>query len=191
MGGDFIGSHLVELSTGYDFLKSVILVALNKFIPPKISNRHFAGVYFLCKETKHLLPYFYKNNEFDVEKEIKTPELKFISSSNDRSGFLIYKSNAITDKHYDKVIFFDDFTHESSILGHNIIGGTNAIEESYEKGLFNELLIGIVIEHRKLMGFHCYKVCWALTTVLGPVEGLEPEWFKQKELSLFQKAIKI
>ena len=94
MGGDFIGSHLVELSTGYDFLKSVILVALNKFIPPKISNRHFAGVYFLCKETKHLLPYFYKNNEFDVEKEIKTPELKFISSSNDRSGFLIYKSNA-------------------------------------------------------------------------------------------------
>ena len=55
----------------------------------------------------------------------------------------------------------------------------------------NELLIGIVIEHRKLMGFHCYKVCWALTTVLGPVEGLEPEWFKQKELSLFQKAIKI
>ena len=54
---------------------------------------------------------------------------------------------AITDKHYDKVIFFDDFTHESSILGHNIIGGTNAIEESYEKGLFNELLIGIGYKH--------------------------------------------
>ena len=29
MGGDYIGSHLVELSTGVDFLKNVILVALN------------------------------------------------------------------------------------------------------------------------------------------------------------------
>ena len=55
----------------------------------------------------------------------------------------------------------------------------------------NDLLIGIVIEHRKLMGFHCYKICWALDTTINPVEGLESEWFKQKELSLFQKAIKI
>ena len=36
MGGDFIGSHLVQLSTGYDFLRGVIEVALGEFTPPDI-----------------------------------------------------------------------------------------------------------------------------------------------------------
>jgi len=36
MGGDFIGSHLVELSTGYDFVKGVIDVALGSFDIPVI-----------------------------------------------------------------------------------------------------------------------------------------------------------
>lgn len=54
---------------------------------------------------------------------------------------------AITDKHYNKVIFFDDFTSESNILGHSVIGDTNDIEQSYQKGLFNELLIGIGYKH--------------------------------------------
>lgn len=92
MGGDFIGSHLVELSTGYDFLEAVILVALNRFEIPIISHRQYAGVYFLCEETKNILPYFYRENEFDVEKKINNEELKSIKNSNDRSGFLIYKS---------------------------------------------------------------------------------------------------
>ena len=53
----------------------------------------------------------------------------------------------------------------------------------------NDLLIGVVIDHRKLMGFHCYKIEWALTAGLAPIEGLDPEWFKQKDLSLFRRAI--
>ena len=59
MGGDFIGSHLVELSTQYDYLKGVINVSLNKFeIPILMEKGYFSGVYFLSKETEYLLPFF-------------------------------------------------------------------------------------------------------------------------------------
>jgi biotin carboxylase len=93
MGGDFIGSHLVQLSTEYDFLKGVIDVALNQFSIPVFSDKHFSGVYYLCKETGYLKPYFEANNDFDFEKKILKQELKNITNSNDRSGFLIYQSD--------------------------------------------------------------------------------------------------
>jgi len=57
MGGDFIGSHLVQLSTGYDFLKGVIDISLGHFEIPVQDKKNSSGVYFLCEETKHLLPY--------------------------------------------------------------------------------------------------------------------------------------
>ncbi|MGI0107077.1 ATP-grasp domain-containing protein [Salinimicrobium sp. WS361] len=90
MGGDFIGSHLVELSTGYDFLEAVIFVALNKFTVPHFNKRTFSGVYFLCKESEKIKPYFILKNNFDVQKEIQNEELKYVTNSNDRSGYLIY-----------------------------------------------------------------------------------------------------
>lgn len=92
MGGDFIGSHLVELSTGYDFLKGVIQCALNNFEKPQLPNKNHSGVFFLCEETKELLPYFNKNNTFDIEKKILDQNLKSIHNSSDRSGYLIYQS---------------------------------------------------------------------------------------------------
>lgn len=93
MGGDFIGSHLVELSTGYDFLEGVINVALGKHETPVLKNYYFSGVYFLCKETEQILPYFSQENNFDVLKEIQNNTLKNITNSNDRSGYLIYQTN--------------------------------------------------------------------------------------------------
>jgi biotin carboxylase len=92
MGGDFIGSHLVALSTGYDFLKGVIQCALNEFEEPELTAKNHSGVFFLCEETKELLPYFNKNNTFDIEKKILDQSLKSIHNSNDRSGYLIYQS---------------------------------------------------------------------------------------------------
>jgi biotin carboxylase len=92
MGGDFIGSHLVELSTGYDFLKAVINVSLNQFEEPIIKENLYSGVYFLCEQTKNLLPYFQKKYDFEIEKEVQNHELKKITNSNDRSGYLIYQS---------------------------------------------------------------------------------------------------
>jgi biotin carboxylase len=93
MGGDFIGSHLVALSTGYDFLKGVIDVALNEFEEPILKTNKHSGVYYLSKETEYLKPYFIKNNAFDIEKKILKTELYTILNSNDRSGYLIYQDN--------------------------------------------------------------------------------------------------
>ena len=93
MGGDFIGSHLVKLSTGFDFLKGVIDVAMNQFEQPLLTNSAYSGVYFLSKESEPLLPYFHQDNGFDVEKKILKPGLTAITNSNDRSGYLIYQAN--------------------------------------------------------------------------------------------------
>ena len=95
MGGDFIGSDLVRLSTGYDFLKGVIEVALGTFEEPKLTEHNHSGVYFLCKETERLKPIIenYKNYPEIVEAEITDNELRNIEQSADRSGYLIYQSN--------------------------------------------------------------------------------------------------
>jgi biotin carboxylase len=91
MGGDFIGSHLVELSTGYDYLKAVINISLGKFNMPVNLANNFAGVYFLSKETEYLMPYFLKDNLFVIEKKVTRKQLKNIVSSNERSGYIIYQ----------------------------------------------------------------------------------------------------
>lgn len=95
MGGDFIGSDLVRLSTGYDFVKGVIDVALGAFNEPKLIESNHSGVYFLCKETEYLLPYFANTNNIEgvVMSEQTDAELRNITCSADRSGYLIYKSN--------------------------------------------------------------------------------------------------
>lgn len=101
MGGDFIGSDLVQLSTGFDFVQAVIDIALNQF-EGKVEKtlNQFSGIYFLSKNTEQLLPYFENNASIDfniIKKEIQNPRLKYIKSSNDRSGYLIYQANHIID----------------------------------------------------------------------------------------------
>ncbi len=92
MGGDFIGSHLVLLSSGFDFLKAAIQVALGEFAVPKLSFKKCSGVYFYSQETAHLLPYFQSKNDFDVMKDIFKDSIQPVLQSNDRSGYLIYQS---------------------------------------------------------------------------------------------------
>lgn len=95
MGGDFIGSDLVQLSTGYDFLKGVIDVALGNFHTPQILERHYSGVYFLCEETKHLKSIIEKWKDIKeiFKAEITSNDLHAVSCSGDRSGYMIYKSS--------------------------------------------------------------------------------------------------
>lgn len=93
MGGDFIGSHLVQLSTGYDFLEGVIDIALGKYETPILKSNNFSGVYFLCKETEKILHFFNQKNNFDFKKQIQDSNFKNITNSNDRSGYLIYQDN--------------------------------------------------------------------------------------------------
>ena len=94
MGGDFIGSDLVRLSTGYDFLKGVIEVALGDFHEPVITEHQYSGVYFLSKETERLKPIIvnWQSHPEIVEAEVTDNELRHIECSGDRSGYLIYQS---------------------------------------------------------------------------------------------------
>ena len=96
MGGDFIGSNLVQLSTGYDFLKGVIEVALGDFHEPVITEHSCSGVYFLSEETKRLKSIIVNWKAYPeiVEAEITDEELRHIECSGDRSGYLIYKSKS-------------------------------------------------------------------------------------------------
>ncbi|MCH5308521.1 MAG: ATP-grasp domain-containing protein [Prevotella sp.] len=95
MGGDFIGSTLVQLSTGYDFLKGVIDVALGIFEKPRLAENHHSGVYFLSKETAHLKHIIEKWENYPeiIEAEITDEKLRSIECSGDRSGYLLYKAN--------------------------------------------------------------------------------------------------
>lgn len=94
MGGDFIGSDLVRLSTGYDFLKGVIEVALGEYHKPVISEHNYSGVYFLSKETERLKPIIedWQSHPEIVEAEVTDNELRHIECSGDRSGYFIYQS---------------------------------------------------------------------------------------------------
>lgn len=92
MGGDFIGSDLVRLSTGYDFLRGVIDVALGQFEEPVFGEPYYAGVYFLCEETKHLLRIMKEANLPQIVRaEITDVDLRKVTCSADRSGYLIYQ----------------------------------------------------------------------------------------------------
>ena len=94
MGGDFIGSDLVQLSTGYDFLRGVIEVALGTFNPPQLAEHNYSGVYFLSEATARLKPIIEQHTLPEiVQAEITDPELHPLTCSGDRSGYLIYKSD--------------------------------------------------------------------------------------------------
>ena len=95
MGGDFIGSHLVHLSTGYDFLQATIELSLGTFTPPNLDKeeKYIAEVYFLSQETSWLKPIIENRENYPeiVEAKILNKNLTTLRSSSDRSGYLICK----------------------------------------------------------------------------------------------------
>lgn len=95
MGGDFIGSDLVKLSTGYDFLKGVIEVALGSFEEPILTKMKYSGVYFLCEETASILPIIQNADKYPeiVKAEVTDSILRNIECSADRSGYMIYQAD--------------------------------------------------------------------------------------------------
>ena len=69
MGGDFIGSDLVRLSTGYDFLEGVIRVALGEIVHPDPKPIARSSVEFMAPEN--------------------------VNCSAERTGYIIYKNDEI------------------------------------------------------------------------------------------------
>jgi biotin carboxylase len=104
MGGDFIGSHLVELSTGFDFLKATIDVALNQFNIDKyksIPKKLFSGVYYNVAKPGKVMSI--KNNFIDFPDIVYCEPLckvgdiidSTVDGSDKRSGVMIYSSDMV------------------------------------------------------------------------------------------------
>jgi biotin carboxylase len=102
MGGDFIGSHLVELSTGFDFLKATIDVSLGNFAFEKYANpkkNKFSGVYFLSGQQGKIAEIV--DNSEDFSEVVYHQELKkvgdfvdgVVDGSDKRIGLVVYSSN--------------------------------------------------------------------------------------------------
>lgn len=93
-GGDYISTHLVQLSTNCDFIKEIINIALDCYdasgYPYK--NVAYSGVYFLTKQTEYLLKYFEQDISCIVQKEFNRNISESISN-NDRSGYMIYRNS--------------------------------------------------------------------------------------------------
>lgn len=95
-GGDDISNKLVQMSTGKDYLRCMIEVALGTYNGPiQVSNPSYAGIYYLCKQTEEYLPFFdqAKKESWFIEGEVKNRVLKESHSNYERDGYFIYKSD--------------------------------------------------------------------------------------------------
>ena len=95
MGGDCIGSHLVRLSTGYDFVKGVIEVSLGNFQLPEKPNQDYSGIYYLTGQPGTIKQIVDRTSSFPqiVERNIFVKEgdmIQELRESGDRLGYYIY-----------------------------------------------------------------------------------------------------
>ncbi len=94
MGGDFIGSDLVRLSTGYDYLSGVIEVSLGKFNIPILDNVDYSGVYFYSSLTENVKDAYIEYSENIVQYSFDDKLKEELKQSADRSGYFIYQSKS-------------------------------------------------------------------------------------------------
>lgn len=93
MGGDYISSDLVRLSTGYDFVDGAIKLAIGKFEKPTFSKPMHSGVYFYSKlapEVGEIIKNHEKWPEI-VEWEYSVEPLMDVRSNADRRGYFLYQ----------------------------------------------------------------------------------------------------
>lgn len=66
-GGDHIAWPLTELSTGYNFIKGAIQIALGEFkgVDTSSFEHNYAGVYFVTRQTQWLKPIFDECEKYD------------------------------------------------------------------------------------------------------------------------------
>lgn len=55
--------------------------------------------------------------------------------------------HAITDGHFNNVVFFDDYTDELTAHGYDILGGVDYLESAFAKAQFHQLIIAIGYKH--------------------------------------------
>ena len=93
MGGDFISSDLVRLSTGYDFVEGAIRLAVNKFENPQLTKPMFSGVYFYSKLAPEIGQVIKNHNKWPgiVEWACSDEPLMEVKSNADRRGYFLYQ----------------------------------------------------------------------------------------------------
>lgn len=95
MGGDCIGSHLVQLSTGYDYLKAVVEIAAGSFNEPVMTMVNHSGIHYVFPPPGLLNAVIFKGDDHVVDHEIlvgmgeRIPE---IINSSQRPGYYIYQA---------------------------------------------------------------------------------------------------
>ncbi len=97
MGGDCIGSDLVKLSTGFDFVDSVIDVALGIEPSIKLSAKKAAGIRFVFnkKDLEAIARLRSEHPEYIVREDIKEILSEEVKDSSERYGYvLIYDDKA-------------------------------------------------------------------------------------------------
>jgi biotin carboxylase len=102
MGGDLIGSHLVALSTGFDFLTATIDVALNQFEYSKYikkPRKPHSGIYYVVSKPGTVNKIINNGKEYE-EIVLSEPLTKvgdkimdLMDGSDKRSGIIVYSSN--------------------------------------------------------------------------------------------------
>lgn len=96
MGGGYITSDLVRLSTGYDFVEGAIKLAIGKFEVPEFPKPMFSGVYFYSKLAPEIGTIIKNHDKWPeiVEWECSDEPLMEVKSNADRRGYLLYQSNS-------------------------------------------------------------------------------------------------
>lgn len=96
MGGDYISSDLVRLSTGYDFVEGAIKLALNQFEPPIIKQKMFSGVFFYSRLAPWVGDLIRQKERWPeiVEADLYSDgQLTEVKSNADRAGYVLYQSS--------------------------------------------------------------------------------------------------
>lgn len=95
-GGDEISNKLVQMSSGVDYLRCMIEVALDIYNGPiRVSDPSYSGIYYLCEQTRDYLQFF-KNaekKEWYVEGKINNEKLRDSHSNYERDGYIIYQAS--------------------------------------------------------------------------------------------------
>lgn len=94
MGGDYITSDLVRLSTGYDFVEGNIKLAIGQFEPPLLNHPMYSGVYFYSQLAPHIGDIIRNSSQYPeiVETELAEDPLPEVRSNADRGGYFLYQS---------------------------------------------------------------------------------------------------
>lgn len=95
LGGDYITSDLVRLSTGYDMVHGTINLAFGQFKPPKQTEKNFSGVYFYNRLAPEIGNIILRHQEYPeiVEWEYNDIPLPEVHSNADRGGYFLYQSD--------------------------------------------------------------------------------------------------